>query len=69
MFLENGLTAFRHPLIITDQLAAPADFLLHRTIATHLKDSEKNRCILLSMSSDLSRWKAVSNKMSILTST
>jgi hypothetical protein len=60
MFPSTEFTAFSYPVVVTDQLAAPADFLLHRIITAHLKDNKRNSCILLSMSSDLAWWKAVS---------
>ena len=50
-------------LLITDELASPADFILHANLAACLKDSSKNaRCIVLSVSEGLSRWKAIATK-------
>jgi len=60
-------------LLVTDELSAPADFVLHRTLAAHLKrPAQRNgssdhagtrtRAIILSVSEDLGRWKAVASK-------
>ncbi|KAF8959840.1 hypothetical protein BDZ97DRAFT_1836152 [Flammula alnicola] len=50
-------------LLITDELAAPADFVLHRTLATHLKDRKQPKSLILSVSEGLSRWKALAAKV------
>lgn len=58
-------------LLITDELSAPADFALHRALATHLKvplhqEEEglepKLRALILSISEDYGRWKALASK-------
>jgi hypothetical protein len=49
-------------LLITDELAAPADFLLHRTLATHLKERKHPRALILSVSEGITRWKALASK-------
>lgn len=49
-------------MLITDQLQAPADFLVFRTVTTHLKEDKQNRCIVLSTFNDVSRWKAIASK-------
>lgn len=59
MFPTAELTASGLPILITDHLEAPAEFLLYRTITEHLKARKQNRCILLSMSNDLPRWKSI----------
>jgi len=58
-------------LLITDELAAPADFVLHRTLTTHLKkpiqrvegQQNKTRAVILSVSEGLGRWKALASKL------
>ncbi|KAI0769414.1 hypothetical protein BD413DRAFT_558196 [Trametes elegans] len=62
MFPPNGLPLPGEVLLITDELLAPADFLLHRHLTTHLKDSKDSRCVLVSVSEDLGRWKAVAQR-------
>ncbi|KAI0088082.1 hypothetical protein BDY19DRAFT_951903 [Irpex rosettiformis] len=53
-------------LLVTDELASPADFVLHANLATHLKDSSKDaRCIVLSVSGSLSRWKTLATKSNL----
>jgi len=57
--LPEGIT-----LLITDALSAPANFLLHRTLAAHLKKDRKDvvKCVVLSVSKDITRWKAIAAK-------
>ncbi|KAF9560628.1 hypothetical protein CPC08DRAFT_818108 [Agrocybe pediades] len=53
-------------LLITDGLAAPADFVLHRCLATHLKENnKKSRTVILSVSENISRWKALASKSNL----
>jgi len=54
-------------LLITDDLSAPADFALHRALATHLKlprhrEEPTPRALILSVSEDYGRWKALASK-------
>lgn len=49
-------------LLMTDELAAPADFLLHRMLATHLKERKHPRALILSVSEGITRWKALASK-------
>ena len=62
MYPTADLLAVRKPVLITDQLQAPADFLVFRTVTTHLKENKQNRCIILSTFNDVSRWKAIASK-------
>ena len=59
--LPQGIT-----LLITDALSAPANFFLHRTLAAYLKKDRKDlasaKCIILSVSEDITRWKAIAAK-------
>ncbi|KAF5313130.1 hypothetical protein D9619_003759 [Psilocybe cf. subviscida] len=52
-------------LLISDELGAPGDFLLHRALASHLKDRKKTTAIVLSVAESLSRWKALAFKSNI----
>lgn len=63
MFPSAELISSGETILITDQLEAPGDFILHRMVSSHLKESKGNRCIILSISNDLPRWKTVSSKL------
>lgn len=52
-------------LLVTDQLSSPADFVLHRALIDHLKASTKTKAIVLSVSEDLARWKAIAAKSNL----
>jgi len=62
MYPTVDLLAVRKPVLITDQLQAPADFLVFRTVTTHLKENKQNRCVVLSVFNDVPRWKAIASK-------
>lgn len=47
-------------LLITDELGAPGNFLLHRALAQHLKTDKT--ALVLSVSESLARWKALATK-------
>ena len=49
-------------MLITDQLQAPAEFLVFRTVITHLKENKQNHCLILSTFNDVPRWKAIASK-------
>ena len=55
--LPEGIT-----LLITDALLAPANFLLHRALAAYMKDRKDAKCVVLSVSEDITRWKALAAK-------
>ena len=61
-FPAPDLVSSRRLLLITDQLPAPADFLLHRFLHLHLKQSKTAKCIVLAVSEGLERWKSVALK-------
>lgn len=61
-FPAPDLVSSRRLLLITDQLPAPADFLLHRFLHLHLKQSKTAKCIVLAVSESLERWKSVASK-------
>ncbi|KAJ7647802.1 hypothetical protein FB45DRAFT_782758 [Roridomyces roridus] len=56
-------------LLVTDQLASPADFVLHRSLIEHLKNAKPNakkrKAIVLSVSEHLARWKATAAKSNV----
>ncbi|KAG0700371.1 hypothetical protein DFH29DRAFT_635063 [Suillus ampliporus] len=52
-------------LLITDQLPAPADFLLHRFLHLHLKQTKTTKCFVLAVSESLERWKSIASKANI----
>ncbi|KAI0338225.1 hypothetical protein BDW22DRAFT_802252 [Trametopsis cervina] len=53
-------------VLVTDELASPADFILHANLAAHVKDSSRNsRCILISVTESLSRWITIGAKSNI----
>lgn len=49
-------------IIITDELQAPADFLIHKFLNLRLKDAKRSRCLLLSVSEDIERIRSVASK-------
>jgi hypothetical protein len=62
MFPPSELPYPGQLLLITDELPSPADFLLHKFLSTHLKDPKDARCVVISVSEDLARWKAIASK-------
>ncbi|KAJ7655621.1 hypothetical protein DFH06DRAFT_1200535 [Mycena polygramma] len=56
-------------LLVTDQLSSPADFILHRSLIDHLKRAKcadaPKKAIVLSVSEDLNRWKAIAAKSNL----
>ncbi|CAK5266072.1 unnamed protein product [Mycena citricolor] len=55
-------------LLVTDQLSSPADFFVHRTFLEHLKGvttAQPKKAILLSVSEDIARWKAIAAKSNL----
>lgn len=61
-FPPSDLVSYAGFVLVTDQLPAPADFLLHRFLHVRLKEMKQSNCIFLSMSEDLGRIKAVASK-------
>jgi hypothetical protein len=61
-FPAPELVSSRRLLLVTDQLPAPADFLLHRFLHLQLKRSKTAKCIVLAVSDSLERWKSVASK-------
>ncbi|KIP06994.1 hypothetical protein PHLGIDRAFT_30238 [Phlebiopsis gigantea 11061_1 CR5-6] len=56
-------------LLVTDELASPADFILYRSLAAHFKGaagkSTSARCLVVSVSGNLAKWKAVLTKSNV----
>ncbi|KAF8060707.1 hypothetical protein FPV67DRAFT_303245 [Lyophyllum atratum] len=52
-------------LLITDELASPADFLLHRVLISHIKETKHSKSVILSVSEGIERWKAIAAKSNV----
>lgn len=63
MFPPTDLPSSNEFLLITDQLSSPADFLVHKFLASHFKKSKEAKCLLLSLSESVTRWKVLAGKM------
>ncbi|KAI0720905.1 hypothetical protein C8Q72DRAFT_788049 [Fomitopsis betulina] len=61
MFPPAELPLPRELLLITDELPSPADFLLHKLLADHLKHGSA-RCLILATLHDPARWKHIAAK-------
>ena len=57
-------------VLTTDQLAAPADFLLHQILAAYIKTAAYNglstgsKAVVVSVSEPLTRWKVAARTVS-----
>ncbi len=61
-FSVRELLTSTGPVLITDQLSSPGDFLLHQLLSEYVKSSPDGKCIIISTSQDLARWKAISSR-------
>ncbi|KAG1715624.1 hypothetical protein ID866_1548 [Astraeus odoratus] len=61
-FPSPDLVHYPGLILITDELSAPADFLLHRFLHVRLKEVKQSNCIFVSVSEDLERIRAVASK-------
>ncbi|KAG6830281.1 hypothetical protein H0H92_001547 [Tricholoma furcatifolium] len=52
-------------LLVTDELSSPSDFLLHRLLISHFKESKNAKGVILSVSEGIERWRAVAAKSSV----
>lgn len=52
-------------VLMTDELPAPADFLLHRFLHVLIREAKQSNCIFLSVSEDFDRIKTVASKASL----
>jgi len=64
-FPPDDLLACSRFFFLTDEISAPADFILHRLLAQKYKASKGSKVIVLSTSSDLDRWKTLASKSNI----
>jgi hypothetical protein len=62
MFPPPGLASARRLLLVTDQLSAPADFILHQNVISSVKEKKNVKTIVIAVSENLARWKAVAAK-------
>lgn len=51
--------------MVTDQILSPADFQLHRMLASHFKDNKNAIGYVLSVSESYSRWKAIASRANV----
>jgi hypothetical protein len=63
MFPPTSLPRPSQPVLITDSLSSPADFLVFQLGLDHLKSSAGARCVFISAAHDVARWTAVSSKL------
>jgi hypothetical protein len=61
-FSPTELLTSTGPILITDQLASPADFLLHQLLSEYVKDFSDGKCLIVSTSQDLSKWKTIASR-------
>jgi len=65
MFPPHSLPARGESVLITDRLPSPADFLLHRYFATHIKESKEAKCIVIDTTDSQTKWKLLAGKSGI----
>ncbi|KAH9962520.1 hypothetical protein BGW80DRAFT_1355776 [Lactifluus volemus] len=61
-FSANQLLTHSGPIVITDHLASPGDFLLHQLLSEFIKGSPDGKCIIISTSQDLAKWNAIASR-------
>ncbi|KIK99385.1 hypothetical protein PAXRUDRAFT_532588 [Paxillus rubicundulus Ve08.2h10] len=64
-FPPPDLVSYVGLILVTDELQAPADFLIHRFLHLRLKDSKQSQCLFISVSEDMERIKAVASKSNL----
>ncbi|TFK65400.1 hypothetical protein BDN72DRAFT_801194 [Pluteus cervinus] len=52
-------------LLITDELASPSDFLLHKCLLMNSKEARDSKIIVLSVSEGLTKWKTVASRSNL----
>ena len=68
--LLKALPFFPSFVLTTDQLAAPADFLLHQILAAYIKTAAYNgpstgsKAVVVSVSEPLTRWEVAARTVS-----
>ncbi|KAM5533739.1 hypothetical protein V8D89_012612 [Ganoderma adspersum] len=65
MFPPTSLPLPGEILVITDELMAPASFLLHRFLTGHLKEGKNSTAVLISVSEDIGKLKAVAGRSNL----
>ncbi|KAI0319103.1 hypothetical protein OF83DRAFT_1227905 [Amylostereum chailletii] len=61
MLSLDGLPNPARPLLVTDQIGAPSEFLLQNIFASHLRNSlAPGRCLFVSSTDESTKWKAIS---------
>ncbi|KAI1794241.1 hypothetical protein LXA43DRAFT_998436 [Ganoderma leucocontextum] len=65
MFPPTSIPVPGEVLLITDELLSPASFLLHRLLAGHLKEAKNSTAVLISVSEDIGKWKAVAGRSNL----
>ncbi|KAI9457416.1 hypothetical protein F5148DRAFT_984134 [Russula earlei] len=61
-FSTSQLLSSSGPILITDQLASPGDFLLHQLLSEYVKNFPGGKCIIISTFLDLTKWKAIASR-------
>ncbi len=61
-FSPTELLTSSGPILITDQLASPGDFLLHQLLSDYVKSFSDGKCVIISTSQDVTKWKAISSR-------
>ncbi|KAH9969248.1 hypothetical protein BGW80DRAFT_1177013 [Lactifluus volemus] len=61
-FSANQLLTHSGPIVITDHLASPGDFLLHQLLSEFIKGSPDGKCIIISTSQHLAKWNAIASR-------
>ncbi|KAI0266948.1 hypothetical protein BC834DRAFT_823004 [Gloeopeniophorella convolvens] len=61
-FSVNELLTPGSLTLITDQRAAPGDFILHQLLSDYVRSAPDGRCIIVSATQDLAKWKAISSR-------
>ena len=53
-------------LLVTDRLAAPADFIILNILTTHLRQVNHGKTVFASISQTLSHWSSISSRLVVL---
>jgi len=63
----NELFSVADTVLLTDELGAPADFLIHQTLVSHFKNTNRPdaRCAFISVAGDLVRWRTLCLKSGV----
>ncbi|KAH9957340.1 hypothetical protein BC827DRAFT_1138180 [Russula dissimulans] len=61
-FSPSELLTSSGPVLFTDQLASPGDFLLHQLLSEYVKNFPGGKCVIISTSHCLTKWKAIASR-------